>query len=69
MSKICYICGKEAVGGNRISHSNKKSKRKFFPNLQNVKIVENGVVRQRKVCTSCLKSGKVQKKISIPKEE
>lgn len=34
MSKICEITGKKALVGNRVSHSNIKTKRRFYPNLQ-----------------------------------
>ena len=34
MSRICQITGKKAMGGNKVSHSNIKTKRKFSPNLQ-----------------------------------
>jgi large subunit ribosomal protein L28 len=34
MSRICQITGKKAMGGNKVSHSNIKTKRKFNPNLQ-----------------------------------
>jgi len=37
MSKICEITGKTAMGGNSVSHSNRKTKRKFSPNLQTKK--------------------------------
>lgn len=37
MSKICEITGKKVIGGNRVSHSNIKTKRKFAPNLQTKK--------------------------------
>jgi len=33
MSKICQVTGKKMMGGNNVSHSNKKTKRKFYPNL------------------------------------
>lgn len=33
MSRICQITGKKQIGGNHVSHSNIKSKRKFYPNL------------------------------------
>ena len=33
MSRICQITGKRAVVGNNVSHSNRKTKRRFFPNL------------------------------------
>jgi len=34
MAKVCQITGKKVMNGNRVSHSNKKTKRKFSPNLQ-----------------------------------
>lgn len=34
MSRVCQITGKKAIVGNRVSHSNAKTKRKFNPNLQ-----------------------------------
>ena len=33
MSRICEITGKKTITGNNISHSNRKTKRKFLPNL------------------------------------
>lgn len=33
MSRVCQITGKKVMTGNNVSHSNKKSKRKFYPNL------------------------------------
>ena len=33
MSRICQITGKKVMVGNNVSHSNKKTKRKFYPNL------------------------------------
>ena len=33
MSRVCQITGKKAIGGNNVSHSNIKTKRKFNPNL------------------------------------
>lgn len=37
MSKVCQITGKRAMSGNNVSHSHKKTKRKFYPNLLNKK--------------------------------
>ena len=51
MSKKCEICGKGQVSGNRVSHSNIHSKRKWNANIQKVQIVEDGKVRKANVCT------------------
>jgi large subunit ribosomal protein L28 len=34
MSKVCQLTGKRPVSGNNVSHSNRKTKRRFEPNLQ-----------------------------------
>ena len=41
MSKTCQITGKKAMTGNNVSHANNRTKRKFLPNLQNVKLFSN----------------------------
>ena len=33
MSKVCQVTGKKVMSGNKVSHSNRKTKRKFYPNL------------------------------------
>ena len=35
MARICQVTGKVPIGGNQVSHSNIKTKRRFLPNLQN----------------------------------
>jgi len=37
MSKICEITGKKVISGNNVSHSNARTKRRFYPNLQTKK--------------------------------
>ena len=37
MSRVCQITGKKVVTGNNVSHSKRKTKRKFYPNLQTKK--------------------------------
>jgi large subunit ribosomal protein L28 len=37
MSRVCQITGKKVVSGNNVSRSNRKTKRKFYPNLQTKK--------------------------------
>ena len=38
MSKVCEITGKRPMTGNNVSHANNRTKRRFIPNLQNVKL-------------------------------
>ena len=61
--KYCEVCHKGVVSGNNVSHSNRKSKRKWAPNVQRVKVIDNGTVTRKYVCTRCLSSGLVQRSI------
>lgn len=61
MSKFCSVCGKGPTTGSNVSHSNRHTKRRWLPNLQSVKVSLNGTPCRMKVCTSCLKAGKVQR--------
>ena len=38
MSKVCEISGKKPMTGINVSHANNRTKRRFIPNLQNVKL-------------------------------
>ena len=70
MSNVCHFCGKrKAVGGSITRkglakkaggigmHVVKNTKRMFEPNIQNVKINENGTVKTVKMCTACIRTG------------
>ena len=62
MARVCEICGKGKGNGNRVSHANNRTKRKFLPNLQRTKIaLANGSTQKLNVCTRCIRSGKIQK--------
>jgi len=61
MAKMCEVCGKAPVFGNRISHAHNVSSRRWMPNLQRVRAIVAGTVRRINVCTRCIRSGKVQK--------
>ena len=74
MSKICIVCGKRPVAGRMISRSGLAkskggvgqritgiSRRRFLPNLQMVRAVIHGKTKRVRVCTKCLKAGKIQK--------
>lgn len=64
MGKQCEICGKKPQSGNNVSHSNIKTKRRFEPNLQNVRHqFANGEVRTVTVCTRCMRSGAIVKPV------
>jgi large subunit ribosomal protein L28 len=74
MSRVCEICGKTLAFGNSICRRGlAKSKggvgkkttgitrRTFKPNLQKIRIFEGGRTRRAKVCTACIRSGRIQK--------
>ncbi|MGL5513911.1 MAG: 50S ribosomal protein L28 [Sporomusa sp.] len=59
--KSCVVCSKHIVAGNKVSHSHRKSRRTWAPNLQRVRIVVDGQPVRANVCTRCLRSGKVER--------
>lgn len=61
MSRICEICRKKTTFGNNVSHSHKKTKRTFKPNIHKAKVEYNGQIKTLNICASCLTSGKVKK--------
>lgn len=61
MARMCELCGKKPQVGHNVSHAHNITKRRFNPNLQRVRAVQDGKVRQIMVCTQCIKSGYVQK--------
>ncbi len=62
MSRVCSVCGKGKLSGNKVSHSNRKTPRSYNANVQKVK-VENvdGTISSEYVCTRCLKGDKVKR--------
>lgn len=77
MARICEICGKSAQLGNRVEIRGKAkylggvgtkitgiTRRKFKPNLQRVKVTTpNGGAKTMRVCTQCIRSGAIRKKV------
>ena len=62
MARVCYSCGKRPSTGNNVSHAHNKTRRRWLPNLQTVKIVDEAGRRRRvRVCTRCISAGKVTK--------
>ncbi|MBC8167388.1 MAG: 50S ribosomal protein L28 [Bryobacteraceae bacterium] len=61
MAKECEICHRGPQFGNRISHAHNVTKRRWNVNLQSVRALVKGASRRMRVCTSCIRSGKVQK--------
>jgi large subunit ribosomal protein L28 len=76
MSKICAICGKKVIHGNKITRRGMAKRkggagrkitgitpRKFMPNLQKVKIKLGGKIQKVYACTKCIKAGLIEKKV------
>jgi large subunit ribosomal protein L28 len=61
MARRCAITGKGVQTGNNVSHANNKTKRRWYPNLQTVRVMVEGAPRRVRVCTKCLKSNRVKK--------
>ncbi|HEX9577489.1 MAG TPA: 50S ribosomal protein L28 [Myxococcales bacterium] len=61
MAFRCELCGKGPLVGNQVSHANNKTKKRTLPNLQRVRAMVDGSHRRIRVCTRCLKAGKVTK--------
>jgi large subunit ribosomal protein L28 len=69
MSRKCDVCGKGVQTGFNVSHSHLKTKKKWKPNIQKVKVAKNGRVEMKKVCTRCLRSAKINKPSTAPRKK
>lgn len=76
MARRCEICGKGPAAGRKIKRRGLakkkggvgqritgKTKRRFLPNLKIVRALVGGKKKRIKVCTRCLKAGKVNKAV------
>jgi large subunit ribosomal protein L28 len=61
MAQRCELCSKAPVFGHNISHAHNVTNRRWTPNIQRVKARLEGKVRRIRICTRCLRSGKVEK--------
>jgi len=60
VASVCDVCGKRPGFGNNVSHSHRRTRRRWNPNIQTVHaLVGRGTRKRLNVCTSCLKAGKV----------
>ena len=64
MAQRCEICGKGPQYGNVVSHSNNTRRRRWNVNLRRVRGVVNGARRHLRVCTICLRMGRVNKAVN-----
>jgi large subunit ribosomal protein L28 len=61
MAMKCELCGKGPHFGNVISHANNTRRRRWNPNLRRVRAVVNGARKHLRVCTACIRDGRVKK--------
>jgi large subunit ribosomal protein L28 len=61
MAQRCALCGKGPRYGNVISHANNARRRRWNPNLRRVQAVVNGARKRVRVCTACIRAGRVVK--------
>ena len=65
MARVCEVCGKKTIFGHNVSHAHNVTNRTWLPNLQRVRVqTPGGGSKRRRVCTRCLRSGKVVKAVS-----
>ena len=63
MSKKCDVCGKAPIKAAKLTFSHKQLVNRQTPNLQTIRVNDNGVTRKMTVCAACLKANKVQKAV------
>ena len=61
MPAVCEICDKRPTFNYQVSFSHRRTKRPWKPNVQRIRIQDQGQTRRASVCTSCIKAGKIQK--------
>jgi len=63
MAKYCDLCQKGVMSGNKVSHSKRRTRTYWAPNVQKVSAIVNGTRKSLNVCTRCLRSGNVQRTV------
>jgi large subunit ribosomal protein L28 len=63
MASVCEICGKKPSFGMNVSHSHRRTKRRWNPNIQRVRALVGATPVRMNVCTGCIRSGKVTKPV------
>lgn len=57
----CAICSKGAHFGIAVSHSHRRTNKMWKSNIKSVRVNVNGGTKKMNVCTSCLRSGLVER--------
>ena len=61
MSSVCDVCGRKPGFGMKVSHSHRRSNRRWNPNIQRVRGLVKGTPTRLNVCAKCLKADKIQR--------
>jgi len=64
MARVCEKCGKGPRFGHNVSHAHNLTQKVWYPNLQRVRVRVPGGSRHVRICTRCLRSGRVEKAIA-----
>ena len=63
MASVCDVCGRKPGFGMKVSHSHRRSNRRWNPNIQRVRATVNGSTQRQNVCTKGLTAGKVTRAV------
>ena len=64
MSQVCDCCGRGPATGNLISHSHRRTRRRWKLNLFSVRVdLGCGEAKRMRICSHCLRSGKVKRAV------
>ncbi len=61
VASVCDVCGKGPGFGNNVSHSHRRTPRRWNPNIQRVRAKVGRTTKRMNVCTSCIKAGKISR--------
>lgn len=64
MAAVCEVCGKHPSWGMSVSHSHRRTKRRWNPNIQRIRVATPRGTKRMDVCTGCIKAGKVTKPVT-----
>jgi large subunit ribosomal protein L28 len=61
MARVCAVCAKGPITGHNVSHAKNRTNRRWYPNLQTVRVLVDGAPKRIRVCTQCIKSNRITK--------
>ena len=61
VASVCDVCGKRPGFGNNVSHSHRRTPRRWNPNIQRRRVVVGRTPKRLNVCTSCIKAGRISR--------